>query len=163
MRGVKRFSVALSLVIFVSWFSTGCGSSSASSPSAGIQVNVTGSFTTVAAGGAPISLTATVTGPAATTGVTWTLSVANTGCSPACGTLKTSNLTAVYAPPTTVPLNQEATITARSNADNRQVFAFLFQIVPPISVTITNKFSSQTAGGPVVNISATISNDITNA
>src|SRR4029077_15170431 len=96
-------------------------------------------------------------------GVNWNLSVANTSCSPACGTLKGTLTSAVYTPPSTIPLNQTATITARSIADNSQIFAFNFLIVPPVSVSITNKFSSQTAGGPVADISATITNDVTNA
>ena len=162
-RGVKGFGIALSLAMVLACFATGCGTSGASSGTSGILVNVTGTFSTVAAGGAPITLTATVTGGSGSLGVMWSLTVANTACSPACGTLKASNLTAVYTPPTTVPVNQEATITARSVADNRQVFVFNFQIFPPISVKITNKFSSQTASGPVTDISATISNDITNA
>jgi hypothetical protein len=133
-----------------------CGSGSGT-PVSGVVVNVTGAFQVVEAGGSAVTLTASES-------VTWTLSAANTNCSPACGTLKPSGaMSATYTPPSSVPVNQQATITARSLADNRQVFAFNFQITPPIQLSIAPKFASQTAGGPVVDITATISSDVTGA
>jgi hypothetical protein len=69
---------------------------------------------------------------------------------------------AVYTPPTAPPLNGQGTITARSLVDGRQNFVFNFQITPAITVSIAPKFAMQTAGGPVVNLTATITNDISN-
>lgn len=162
---MRRFLEALLCVGIVGWIA-GCNSSSASSP-AGVVVNVSGSFKFVEAGGGPVTLTASVSGDPGNHGVNWTLSQANTGCSPACGTLNPSagspTTSAVYTPPANVPVNQQATITARSISDDRQVFAFNFQITAPISVSIAPKFNSQTAGGPVVDLTATINNDLSNS
>src|SRR5262249_59407847 len=103
-----------------------------------------------------VTLTASVSGDSGNGGVTWALSQANTSCSPACGTLKTSggSMSAVYTPPASVPLNQQATITARSNSDNRKAFVFNFQIIAAITVSIDPKFNSQTAGGPAGGLAA---------
>ena len=154
--------------VFVFGWSSGCNNSSASSQDPGIVVNVSGAFSTIEAGGSPVTLTATVTGDSRNSGVIWILSIANTDCSPACGSLKAgassgNNYSAVYTPPDTPPLNSQATITVRSHADKRQVFVFNFQITPPITVSVAPKFSSQTAAGPTVDIQATITNDVTNA
>ena len=145
-----------------------CNNSSATSQGQGIQVNLSGSFSTIEAGGAPVTLTATVSGESINNGVTWTLSIANTDCSPGCGTLKAgansgSSYTAVYTPPATPPINSTASISVRSKTDQQKVFVFNFQITPPITVGIAPKFGSQTAGGGAVDIQATITNDVTNA
>jgi hypothetical protein len=108
-----------------------------------------------------------VSGDPSNKGVKWALSVANTSCSPACGTLVpvagSPTVSAVYTPPASPPVNGEATITARSITNDGAVFVFNFQILPPISVSITNKFTTQTAGGAVVNVAATVTNDVGNA
>src|SRR5215472_6026226 len=96
-----------------------CNHSSASPIGPGIAVNLTGSFATIEAGGVPATLVATVAGQSTDAGVTWTLSVANTDCSPGCGTLKVTstvapNYSAVYTPPGAPPGNSVATITVRS-------------------------------------------------
>lgn len=144
-----------------------CNNSSAPSQGPGVVVNVKGSFATVEAGGAPITLSATVNGDLRGQGVTWILSVANTDCAPGCGTLTVASnsapFTAVYTPPAAPPANSTATITVRSQADETKLFVFNFQITPPITVSIGPKFSTQTAGGPTVDIQATITNDVTNA
>ncbi len=162
---MKRYlSVLICMVVL-----GGCsgGGSSTGSTSTPLAVNVTGSFATISAGGAPVTLTASVSGDPSSKGVKWTLSVANTGCSPACGTLvpvaASPTVSAVYTPPASPPVNSEATITARSIANDREVFVFNFRILLPIIVSITNKFTTQTAGGPVVDLAATITNDIGNA
>lgn len=142
-------------------FFTGCENGPIPS-SLPVQVNVSGSFRFQQVGGGPVTLTATVTGDTSNQGVAWTLSQANVSCSPVCGTLKISGMSAVYTPPTSMPLNQQATITARSNKDSRQDFAFNFQITGPITVSIAPKFNSQTEGGPAVTINATVNNDPSN-
>jgi len=97
-------------------------------------------------------------------GVKWTLTVANVPCSPACGTLTTPPLagfTTTYTPPTQAPLNEQATITATSVDNPASDDALLFTIIPPTSVTITNKFTTQYANGPSITVDATVANDLT--
>jgi len=159
---MKR-TLSASVCLLVSIWCAACNSSSQTT-AAPINVNVSGAFTAISAGGSPVTLTATVSGDPGSQGVTWTLSIANTGCSPGCGTLKASgNSTAIYTPPVAPPVNGLATITAASVSNTRQIFAFNFQILPPIAVTISPKFSTQTAGGPVVDLSASVTNDPSNA
>jgi hypothetical protein len=160
---MTRPFAALVCLLALAWCCA-CGSSNSSG--SGVTVNVQGTFKVVEAGAAPITLTAMVTGASGNSGVTWTISQGNAGCTPACGTLspsKTSpNTSVVYTPPATPPTNQQAAITARSLADGRQNYVFTFQITPPISLSIAPKFTTQTAGGPVVDLTVTI-NDPTNS
>jgi hypothetical protein len=98
--------------------------------------------------------------------VKWALTLANAGCSPDCGTLTPSpspSYSAVYKPPAKSPINQTATITAISVEDPKQMFVFNFTITAPVSVTITQKVSSQLAGGPPATVSAQVLNDSYNA
>lgn len=156
-RGVAAlFWACISLIV------TGCKGGSPSFPASPVQVNVSGEFRFQQVGGAPVTLKATVMGDPNGQGVTWTLSQANVSCSPACGTLTASGMSAVYTPPTTIPVNQQATITARSNKDSRQDFAFNFQITGAISVSVAPKFNSQTEGGPALTVNATVTNDPSN-
>jgi hypothetical protein len=130
------------------------------------MVSLTDTFAIVAAGSDAVTITATVTGPGGDQGVSWDLSIANTSCSPSCGTLKPASApstSAVYTPPKNVPANETATITARAIADQTQTFVFNFQITPAITILITDKFDAQTAGGPVTDIHAQVTNDATNA
>jgi hypothetical protein len=162
---MKRFLSAVVCLVLVAGFA-GCGSSNSSPSPQGIVVSVANSFQIVGAGNGPITLTASVTGGSSNQGVQWSLSLANVNCSPACGTLKPApapGLTAVYTPPAAVPTNQTATITVTPLADVQKAFTFNFQIVPPISVSITTKFTTETAGGPVVNLAAQVNNDIGSA
>src|ERR1700730_4914676 len=122
---MKR-SLSAFLYFFVLGWCVSCSSSS-SPVTAAISVNVTNTFATIETSTGPVTLTAVVLGDSGNHGVIWALSLSGGSCSPSCGTLKPSGLTAVYTPPATLPLNQEATITARSVADNKQVFVFNFQ------------------------------------
>ena len=162
---MKRYLAWFCVFIFA-WCGA-CGSASLSQPGGQVAVDVQGAFKVVEAGGAAVTLTAVVMGGSGNPGVTWALSQGNTNCSPACGTLvpvaAAPNSMAVYTPPATAPTNSQATITARSLADGRLNFVFGFQITPPIVVSITTKLNMQTAGGPTVNLSATITNDVSNA
>jgi hypothetical protein len=166
-------SLALFVCLFALLWSASCQSGSAQPPSGGtsgqgVVVNVTGSFQSISSGAAPVTLTAAVIGAPQGDGVVWSLSIANTSCSPDCGTLKytsggVSSLSAIYTPPATAPTNNSATITVTSTANPSNRFVFNFQIFPPVSLSIGPKFSTQTATGPSVNLSATISNDFLNA
>jgi hypothetical protein len=142
-------------------------SSCAGNPlSAPVQVTVTNPFTSIQVGTAPVTLTATVANDKNNAGVTWTLTIANVSCSPACGTLAPAaspSLTAVYTPPTTTPSNQTATISVVSVENRGDVFAFNFTIQASVSVTITNKFTRQLVGSSGVVISTTVSNDNSNS
>ena len=156
---MRCFPFVCLLALFVV-FVAGCGAHANSNTS--IEVTITDVFPnhSIQAGDAAVTLTATVQNDSSNRGVTWSLSVANTGCSPGCGTLVPSDsLSAVYTPPAVAPLNQNATITATSVRDPRQTYAFNFTIIPLTSVTVTNKFSSIIAGGPSVNVNATVNND----
>jgi hypothetical protein len=165
-----RRSLYALLLLGAAICSSGCGASSSviggTTGGTNVTVNITNAFTNgIQAGDAAVTLNAVVTNDKSNAGVTWSLSVANTGCSPGCGTLVASgspSLSAVYTPPAVSPLNQNATITATSVADPRQSFAFNFSIIPLTSVAITNKFSSTIAGGAAVTVNATVSNDPTN-
>lgn len=128
---------------------------------------VPASFSQIYASSSPVTLTASVDDDPTSQGVTWTLSLANTACSPGCGTLKksTSNprFSIVYTPPAAPPNNTTATITAFSVADDSAVFVFNFTILPAISVSITNKFATQKSADPPVVLNATVSNDLSSA
>ncbi|HKM67307.1 MAG TPA: hypothetical protein VJX70_09090 [Candidatus Acidoferrum sp.] len=155
---MPRSIVALVVLPFLLALS-GCGSSLHTFGP--VVVNVTDPFSAIQVGAPPITLTATVTNDTNNEGVVWQLSVANTGCSPACGTLVTTNAaTAIYTPPATAPLNTNATITAISKIARTQVFVFNFSIIPGISVSITNKFSSIVASGSSVTVTAQVENDL---
>ena len=160
---MKGYVAALLSVCSLGWVA-GCKTGPLASTS-GVVVSVSGSFKIIQVGGTPVTLTAAVNGDPGNHGVTWTLSQANTDCSPACGTLKvtTGTMSAVYTPPTSAPVNQQATITARSVMDARQAFVFNFQITGAIAVSIAPKFNSQTEGGSAVSLNATVNNDPTNS
>lgn len=161
---MRRSPVVLFSLALIFWLA-GCASTT--NPRAvTIQVAIQNVFpnNAVQAGTAPITLIAVVVNDKHNRGVSWSLSAANTGCSPGCGTLVASaspSLSAVYTPPAVAPLNQEATITARSVWDDRQVYSFNFTIIPTTSVSITNKFSSVVAGGAVTILNAKVDNDPT--
>jgi len=162
---MRRLFAAVSSFLFVLGLA-GCAGFVGSGKN--VLVTITNPFpsNTVQVGGGPITLHATVAFDNSNQGVRWTLGAANVGCSPACGTLVGSSFpsfSAVYTPPTTTPLNQQATIAAISVADGRQEFAFTFTIIPPTSVQITNKFSSVFNGSPPMQVNASVMNDLANA
>ena len=134
-----------------------------------VSITVANTFSTVQIGAAPITLMATVANTKNNAGVTWSLTLANQNCSPACGTLVPaggSSFSAIYTAPATLPSNQSATITASSVADPTATFVFNFTIVNPppvISVTITTKFTTQAVNGSPVTVNATVTNDSANA
>jgi hypothetical protein len=164
---MRRFSFTLIWMVIVFGL-IGCGGGSHSPAAQGITVTVTNVFpnNTVQAGSGPITLKAAVANDSSNSGVKWSLSNANTGCSPDCGTLMPSpgsNLSAVYTPPAIAPGNQNASISAIAVADNTKDYSFNFTIIPTTSVSITNKLSSTVAGGPGVTVNATVLHDLTNS
>lgn len=161
---MRRSRLAL-FTIILCIFSCSCANVNPFTPR--IQVIVANGFSSIRVGASPVTLTVTVMFDPGNRGVKWSLSQANAACSPACGTLVPSggrNLSAVYTPPATVPINQTATITATSLDDVQQTFAFNFAILPPpIAVSITNKFTTIVATTAPVTLNATVSNDVANS
>lgn len=162
-----RYSLFVLLIVACVSVFPGCAGTPGGDPPA-VEVLITNVFPNdaVQVGGASITLNAQVIHDRKEAGVEWTLTAANTKCSPACGTLVPvagSKLSAVYTPPTTTPLNQQAAISAISLANPSQNYTFIFTIIPPTSVTITNKFSSVIAGSAAVTVNATVANDSTNS
>lgn len=159
---MRRFISFLALIIVMLGLSC-CAGNPLPSP---VQVTVTNAISMTQIGAAPVTLMAQVKNDKHNAGVTWSLGVAGVSCSPACGTLvpaPSPSLSAVYTPPTAAPLNQAATITVQSVAQPSQTFSFNFTIVPPVAVTITDKFMSIVAGAAPVEVDATVTNDSANA
>jgi hypothetical protein len=133
-----------------------------------IVVRLSNTFTTVAPGAAPLTLNAIVQFDGANAGVGWSLIAGGAACSPACGTLTPApapSFSAVYTPPATIPAapNNSPTITATSlSSSTSSAFdAFTIQVPPPpVSVEITNPFTSIVAGAAGVTINATVTNDV---
>lgn len=127
-----------------------------------IQVNVANSFASIQVGAPQVTLEAQLSNAPKNLGIVWTLTLAGKNCSPTCGKLTPGpglSLTAVYVPPSSLPVNQTATITATVQSDQSQAFVFNFTIVPAVGVTITTKFMSQIVGGPPVTLTAEVTND----
>jgi hypothetical protein len=132
-----------------------------------VVVRLANTFTTIAPGAAPVTLNATVQFDSTNKGVNWTLAAGGSPCSPACGTLSPAaapSFSAVYTPPTILPTapNNSPTITATSVASSTATAfdSFLIQTPPlPISVQITNPFTTVAAGSPGVTVNAQVTND----
>jgi hypothetical protein len=129
-----------------------------------LLVSITNPFpnNAIQVGTPAVTLNAVVSNDPSQRGVRWSLTVANAACSPECGTLVPSaspSLSAVYTPPAKTPMNQQATIAAVSVSQETQEYAFNFTLIPPPSVTITDKFTSVYSGGGPVEVDATVSND----
>lgn len=131
-----------------------------------LVVTVTNPFTFTQIGRPPVTLKAAIANDNSVKGVKWALTNASLPCSPDCGTLAAEgapSYAAVYTPPKSVPLNQQATIIATSVAEDTEQYAFIFTIFPPASIQITNKFSSILIGAQAVAVNSTVTNDPTNS
>jgi hypothetical protein len=161
---VYLFSTALGGILFA----TGCGTVS-SMGTGPISVTITNKITTIAAGAAATTLNATVQNDATNSGVTWTLTVNGSACaSLVCGTLSGATTTSVtYTPPSGLPVppTSAPTITATSMKDSTKSDSDGFTITGPaaVSVTITNKVNTMTAGGAPITLNAVVTGDPTNA
>lgn len=130
-----------------------------------IVVAITNPFTSVQTGTGSVTLNAAVANDGGKHGVKWELTVANQACSPTCGTLVAKgdpSFSAVYTPPTKQPLNLKATITAVSAEQQSAIYTFNFDIVPLVTVTIPNKFTSILAGSQPVIVNANVQYDNSN-
>src|SRR5215467_998560 len=161
---MRRWSFYLA-VFGLPLFFAGCSGSPGPSD-APIRVTISNVFAnnSIQAGEPAVTLEAVVDNDPGKKGVKWSLSTANTGCSPGCGTLvagDSPSFSAVYTPPASAPANQQATITAASVADPNQTFSFLFTIEALTSVAITDKFDSVVAGSPALEVDANVKDDPT--
>jgi hypothetical protein len=160
---MRRLCPALFTTV-VCVLSYGCAKVNPFTPS--IQVTIANSFNIIQVGATAVTLNAAVKFDPGNHGVKWSLSLANTGCSPACGTLTPSgspSMSALYTPPSTTPINQTATVSAVAVDDARQTFTFNFTIQPPVEVSITNKFTTIVASSQAVTVNAKVSDDNSNA
>ena len=98
------------------------------------SVQITNKFTSVLNGAAPIQVNAAVKDDLQNAGVTWSLTLNGSNCSPACGTLAASaapSFAALYTPPANYPgsANANPTITATSVTNPQASDSFNFTIV----------------------------------
>jgi hypothetical protein len=157
-------SLALLCSLVLTFSLAGCANVNPSGQS--VVVAVTDAFTSAQVGKAPITLNAKLTHDPSNRGVKWSLENANIACAPACGTLVahgSPSFSAVYTPPATVPLNQQATIVATAVSEKTQEYAFTFTIYPPASISINNPFSSIVIGAAPITLNATVMNDPSNS
>ncbi len=145
----------------------GCGSGTGSGNGGNnISVSITNKVTTLQAGTAAISFSATVQNDSSNSGVTWNLTANGIACSPTCGTLSlATSSTVTYTPPASGPSapNGQPTLTATSVAKTNKSDADTFTITAALKVSITNKFVSVNTGASAFVVNATVQNDATNS
>src|SRR5580704_13174854 len=152
----------LALTILLAGCSSGTGSGNGGN---NISVSITNKATTLQAGTAAISFSATVQNDSSNSGVTWNLTANGTACSPTCGTLSLATSSAVtYTPPGSGPSapNNQPTLTATSVAKTNKSDSDTFTITPALVVSITNKFASVNTGASAFVVNAIVQNDPTN-
>jgi len=132
--------------------------------SSAVVVSISNKFTSVTIGASGIVVNAAVQNDSTNSGVTWMLTAGGASCSPACGSLSGATATSVtYTPPSSLPGNTQATLTATSVHDGSKSDSNFFTINPAIVVTITNKFASVKTGTNAFVVNATVQNDSTNS
>jgi hypothetical protein len=145
----------------------GCSAGSGSGNSGNsVSVTITNKVTSIQAGTVAITFVAIVQNDSSNSGVTWSLSANGAACSPTCGSLSLTTLTAVtYTPPISGPAapNNQPTLTAVSIAKTNKSDSSTFTISPALTVSITNKFSSANTGTSAFVVNATAQNDSTNS
>ena len=174
--GITRpFGRAANASARVGWYSilaitvllAGCGSGTGSGNGGNnISVAITNKVTTLQAGTAAISFSATVQNDSSNSGVTWNLTANGTACSPTCGTLSLATSSTVsYVPPASGPSapNSQPTLIATSVAKTNKSDADTFTITAALTVSITNKFVSVNTGASPFVVDATVQNDSTNS
>ncbi len=131
-----------------------------------ISVSINNKVTTLQAGTAAISFSATVQNDSSNSGVTWNLTANGTACSPNCGTLSlATSSTVTYTPPGSGPSapNNQPTLTATSVAKTNKSDSDTFTITPALVVSITNKFVSVNTGASAFVVNAIVQNDSSNS
>jgi len=129
----------------------------------GVTVTISNKFSSVNTGANAFVVNATVQNDSTNSGVTWTLTGASCSAT-GCGSLTSSTATSVtYNPPTSLPTNTQATLTATSVHDTSKSDSAAFTVTkPPIAVTIKNKVSTVSANAGAISFSASLQNDTTN-
>ena len=157
LRGISTLGLAVAILLCVT---IGVGCSGSSHEVQTVTVSITNKTSSVTAGSS-VTFNATVTNDTADEGVTWTIAPSS-----AAGTISSMSTTSVtYNAPETPPTMNTVTITATSVADTTKSDSVIFSIAAKaaISVSITNKISSITAGATAAILNATVSNDSANA
>lgn len=156
---VRKIAILSSVVLLA--FAVGCGGSGGSGTPSGIQISVavSASASSVNPGGT-VTLTATVTNDSSNKGVSWSLS-------PSTGEGALSNQTttsATYTAPTTVPTATSVTITATSNASSSATASVQVAVqTSAVTVSLSPAAPQTVDQGGTVSISATLTNDTSNA
>jgi hypothetical protein len=125
-----------------------------------VIVTITNKFSSVNTSASPFVVNATVQNDSTNSGVSWTLTLNGTACSPTCGSLSgitTSSVT--YSAPASV-LASQPTLTATSvhNTSKSDSDSFTIQAAS-ISVSIGNKIGTAYAGGDQIFFEANVQND----
>ena len=130
-----------------------------------VSVTITNKITSVTAGTAAVTFSATVQN--GNNGVTWTLTANGASCSPTCGSLSGATSTSVtYTPPASAPSapNNQPTVTATSVDQTTKSDSNSFTInSSAVAVSISNKFTSVNSGASGIVVNATVQNDSTNS
>lgn len=172
-RGVRRAPVSFteltlpSLIAVAILALAGCSAGAGSGGSGNnITVAITNKVTTVQAGTAAISFSATVQNDTSNKGVTWSLTASDSNCAPTCGALSAATTSSVtYTPPASAGAspNNLPTLTATSVAKTSKSDTDTFTVSPALTVTITNKVSTANSGTEPFVLNATVQNDSTNS
>lgn len=169
-RGVRRAPVSFTELTFPSLITVAilalAGCSAGAGGGGNISVTINNKVTSVQAGTAAISFSATVQNDSSNKGVTWSLTASGASCSPTCGALSAATSTSVtYTPPASAGAspNNQPTLTATSVAKTNKSDTDTFTINPALTVTITNKVSTVNAGTLPFVVNATVQNDPTNS
>ena len=172
-RGVRRAPVSFteltlpSLITVAILALAGCSAGAGSGGNGNnITVAITNKVTSVQAGTAAISFSATVQNDSSNKGVTWSLTANGSSCSPTCGALSAATTTSVtYTPPASAGAspNNQPTLTATSVAKTTKSDSDTFTVSPALTVTITNKVSTVNSGTEPFVVNATVQNDSTNS
>jgi len=131
-----------------------------------ISVTIANKVTSVQAGTAAVSFSASVQNDSGNKGVTWSLTANGSSCSPTCGALSAATKTSVtYTPPASAGAspNNQPKLTATSVASTSKSDSDTFTVSPALTVTIANKVSTVNAGTEPFVVTATVQNDSTNS
>src|SRR5579872_4533771 len=172
-RGVRRAPVSFaeltlpSIITVVILTLSGCSAGAGGGGNGNnIRVTINNKVSSVQAGTAVISFSASVQNDSSNSGVTWSLTAGGASCSPTCGALSAATSTsATYTPPASAGAspNNQPTLTATSVAKTNKSDSDTFTVSPALTVTITNKVSTVNSGTEPFVVNATVQNDSTNS
>ena len=170
-RGVRRAptsfaELTLPLMITVAILALAGCSAGAGGGGNNISVTISNKVSSVQAGTAAISFSATVQNDSRNSGVTWSLTASGASCSPTCGALSAATKTSVtYTPPASAGAspNNQPTLTATSVAKTTKSDTDTFPVSPALTVTIPTKVSTVNSGTEPFVVNATVQNDSTNS